>query len=191
MPNANKAPKSKRLHRSDPPRAAPNRSGKDHVRRNATPSDDDSPPGRTEERSEWIAGAVQKSVAGVVNLGYEVIERQIQEGRLAAERLRAGLATSTQLNADVNNLVEGFWPNRYHPFDGGHHNPNRHVRRRRDGKQYYACRSSEPARTAGDRSNGHPSATRDAGFAPDFDAVRTARAPVGGERPAAGSSNRS
>jgi hypothetical protein len=107
MPNAKKAPKSKRLHRSDPPRAAPNRSGKDHVRRNATPSDDDSPPGRTEERSEWIAGAVQKSVAGVVNLGYEVIERQIQEGRLAAERLRAGLATSTQLNADVNNLVEG------------------------------------------------------------------------------------
>ena len=61
----------------------------------------------TIEQPDPVAATVKQTIAGVVELGYDVIDKQIRDGRDAAERLRAGLATSTQLNSNINNLVEG------------------------------------------------------------------------------------
>jgi hypothetical protein len=112
MAKKRKAPKSNarrnnRLHRAEPARTAPNRSARDHVRRNARSRNDSVRAGRSKQPPESIADTVQQTIAGVVDLGYSVIERQILEGQRAAERLRAGLATSAEFNTDVNNLVEG------------------------------------------------------------------------------------
>lgn len=87
-----------RQSRPNPSRGNPHRNGK-------PPGSGDNGP--TQQPRDRIAATVKQTIAGVVELGYDVIDKQIRDGRDAAERLRAGLATSTQLNANINNLVEG------------------------------------------------------------------------------------
>lgn len=107
MAKDRKAESNKRKHRTEPARTAPHRSARGHMERNAKPPNDSAGAHRSEGAPEPIADTVRNTIAGVVDLGYGVVERQIREGRDAADRLRAGLATSPQLNTNINNLVEG------------------------------------------------------------------------------------
>jgi hypothetical protein len=107
MAKNRKAGTNKRKHRGEPARTAPQRSATGHIKRNAERPNDAAGADRSEGAPEPIAETVRNTIAGVVDLGYSVIERQIREGRDAADRLRAGLATSEQLNTNINNLVEG------------------------------------------------------------------------------------
>jgi hypothetical protein len=107
MAKKRRGSKSKRRQRPDPARTGPIRSGTAHVRRHAKPPNDTVGAGAREQPPDSIVDTVKQTIEGVVDLGYTVIEQQIREGQQAADRLRAGLATSPQLNTDVNNLVEG------------------------------------------------------------------------------------
>jgi hypothetical protein len=82
--------KSERLRRSNPERGAPNRSGADHIRRNARNGNGgDGPRTRISETLETA-----------------IIEDQIRAGQTAAERLRDGIAGSERLSGDAHVLIE-------------------------------------------------------------------------------------
>jgi hypothetical protein len=106
MAKRNEGRKGARLHRVNPAREAPNRSGADHIKRNARSPNDNGSDGRSEKPKQGVSDAVQKAISDVVQLSSTVIEEQIRAGQLAAERLRDGIANSKELNTDVKLLVE-------------------------------------------------------------------------------------
>jgi hypothetical protein len=95
--------KSKRLRRRDPDRGAPNRRAIDHImlaaKKRAGAKHRAGPKPR-------ISASIQQAIGSMVQTSSNVIEEQIRAGQAAAERLRLGIASSRQLNADVNMLVE-------------------------------------------------------------------------------------
>jgi hypothetical protein len=107
MAKNRKAGTNKRKRRAKPARTAPRRSAADHVKRNTRPPKESADADRSERAQESIADTVQNTIAGMVDRSYTFIDRQIGEARDAAGRLRADLATSPQLNTNINNLVEG------------------------------------------------------------------------------------
>lgn len=96
----------KRMRRDDPDRETPDRRASEHIRRNAG-SQNGGKRGNADDASKRrISETVQQAISGVVQQSSAFIEEQIRAGQLAAERLRDGIANSTQLNADINTLVE-------------------------------------------------------------------------------------
>jgi hypothetical protein len=104
MAKRNEGKKGERLHRNDPDRDAPNRSGSEHIKRHARSQNGNGGAGRPDPG--LVSEAVQQAISGMVQLSSSVIEEQIRAGQTAAARLRDGIANSKQLNADVNTLVE-------------------------------------------------------------------------------------
>jgi hypothetical protein len=100
MAKTSDSTKSERLRRSDPERDAPNRSGTEHIRRNARYGNGGDGP-RTR-----ISETLQTAISDMVQVSSHVIEDQIRAGQTAAERLRDGIAGSERLNADANVVIE-------------------------------------------------------------------------------------
>src|ERR1700688_1882373 len=103
--------KDERLHRDDPERGAPNRSGSDHVKRHSGSASgkggrpgngDNGGNGGPNRPKSLISDSVQQAISNMVQLSSAVIEEQIRAGQTAAARLRQGMANSQQLNTDVS-----------------------------------------------------------------------------------------
>jgi hypothetical protein len=111
--------KGERLHRDDPDRDTPHRSGNDHFKRNARSGggggggsgrgcagSDGGGAGRPNGPKSLISESVQQAISNMVQLSSTVIEEQIRAGQTAAARLREGMANSQQLNTDVSMMAE-------------------------------------------------------------------------------------
>jgi len=96
--------KGQRLRRDDPDRAAPNRSGSEHIRRNAGPQNGGT--GSSKHPNRPVSESLQEAISRMVHVGSDVIEEQIRAGQMAANRLRDGIANSQKLDTDINTLVE-------------------------------------------------------------------------------------
>jgi hypothetical protein len=103
MPNKPTNPKSKRLRRRDPRRAGPNRRATDHIMLAANKQNSKKTGRGPNSR---ISESVQQAISEVVQQSSTFIEEQIRAGQAAAERLRDGIASSRQLNADINMVIE-------------------------------------------------------------------------------------
>jgi hypothetical protein len=101
MAKSTKGKTSERPRREEPERAAPNRSGSEHIKRNAN-----SRHGDDRGRDRRVSETVQQAISDMVQVSSNVIEDQIRAGQQAAERLRDGIANSKQLNTDINMLVD-------------------------------------------------------------------------------------
>ena len=117
--------KGERLHRDDPDRDTPHRSGNDHFKRNARSGGGGGGGGvggatgsgsrgggggggggGSEPPKSPISESVQQAISNMVQLSSTVIEEQIRAGQTAAARLRDGMTNSRQLNTDVSMMVE-------------------------------------------------------------------------------------
>jgi hypothetical protein len=96
----------KRMRRDDPDRETPDRRASEHIRRNAGSQNDGKRGNGDDDSKRRISETVQQAISGMVQQSSAFIEEQIRAGQLAAERLRDGITNSTQLNADINTLVE-------------------------------------------------------------------------------------
>ena len=104
MAKKSKSRDGERRRRDDPDRDAPNRSGSEHIRRNARPRNGNGD--RSDRGKRLVSETVQDAISGMVRLSSDVIEEQIRAGQTAAQSLRNEIASSTKLNSDINLLVE-------------------------------------------------------------------------------------
>ncbi len=96
----------KRMRRDDSDRETPDRRASEHIRRNAGSQNGGKRGNGDRDSKPRISETVEQAISGMVQKSSTFIEEQIRAGQLAAERLRDGVANSTQLNADINTLVE-------------------------------------------------------------------------------------
>lgn len=97
---------AKRMRRDDPDRETPDRRASEHIKRNAGSQNGGKRGNGDRDSKGRISETVEQAISGMVQQSSAFIEEQIRAGQLAAERLRDGIANSTQLNADINTLVE-------------------------------------------------------------------------------------